>query len=262
MSLMEGSDRGNRQGQRRKQHRWSGPDHFFHDSRLHFISNYNDHKTPRFPSRSVQSDGKQPVYQPMLDEFTLEHMTQDCSVLRNQLLRLKTLLQLEETGSPADVCEQTEDNTTASQTEALFKEVQVLREELRSRDKTIALLTVQCQQLQQHHQREQMPCEVRQVRCQCRNQRTSSSLQQNEKQMDKRTQNYDKATQTYWRTPSHSGVLPTPLLSPWQAPNQGLIRTSMPHRRHTSNATSFQPLSQRAAAPGKTNKNSPHRGPQ
>lgn len=34
MSLMEGSDRGSRQGQRRKQHRWSGPDHFFHDSRL------------------------------------------------------------------------------------------------------------------------------------------------------------------------------------------------------------------------------------
>lgn len=29
-----------------------------------------------------------------------------------------------------------------------------------------------------------------------------------------------------------------------------------------SNATAFQPLSQRAATPGKINKNSPHRGPQ
>ena len=41
------------------------------------------------------------------------------------------------------------------QVEELIKEVQVLREELRSRDKTIAQLTLQCQQLQQH-QREQM----------------------------------------------------------------------------------------------------------
>ncbi|XP_014825358.1 PREDICTED: serine-rich coiled-coil domain-containing protein 2 isoform X3 [Poecilia mexicana] len=240
MSLTEGSDRGSRQGQRRKQHRWSGPDHFFHDSRLHFLSNYNNHKTSRFPSRPVQSDGKQPVYKPMLDELTLEHMTQDCSVLRNQLLRLKTLLQLEETGSPADVCEQTEDDTAVSQMEALIKEVQVLREELRGRDKTIALLTLQCQQLQhqqQHQQQQQqcnqMPYEGQQVRCRCRHRRTSASLQHNERQMDKRMQQYDKATQTYWRTPSHPGVLPNPLLSPWHAQQQGLIRTSMPQRRHT-----------------------------
>ncbi|XP_014825357.1 PREDICTED: serine-rich coiled-coil domain-containing protein 2 isoform X2 [Poecilia mexicana] len=239
MSLTEGSDRGSRQGQRRKQHRWSGPDHFFHDSRLHFLSNYNNHKTSRFPSRPVQSDGKQPVYKPMLDELTLEHMTQDCSVLRNQLLRLKTLLQLEETGSPADVCEQTEDDTAVSQMEALIKEVQVLREELRGRDKTIALLTLQCQQLQhqqQHQQQQQqcnqMPYEGQQVRCRCRHRRTSASLQHNERQMDKRMQQYDKATQTYWRTPSHPGVLPNPLLSPWHAQQQGLIRTSMPQRRH------------------------------
>ncbi|KAM4729282.1 serine-rich coiled-coil domain-containing protein 2 isoform 2-T2 [Anableps anableps] len=263
ISVMEGSDRGSRQGQRRKQHRWSGPDHFFHDSRLHFLSNYDNHKTSRVPSRPIQSDGKQPVYNPMLDELTLEHMTQDCSVLRNQLLRLKTLLQLEETRSPADVCEQTEDNTTASQVEALIKEVQVLREELRSRDKTIALLTVQCQQLQQHnHQQEQMAYEGRQVRCQCRHQRTSTSVQYNERQTEKQMQHHDKATQTYGRTPSHPGALPTPLLTPWHAQQQGLLRTSMPQRRHTSNATAFQPLSQRAAAPGKTNKNNPHRGPQ
>ncbi|MEQ2195778.1 hypothetical protein XENOCAPTIV_018161, partial [Xenoophorus captivus] len=172
MSPMERSDRGGQQGQRRKQHRWSGSDHSFHDSRLHFFNNYDNLKTSRLPSRPIQSDGKQPVYKPMLDEPTIEDMTQDCSVLRNQLLRLKTLLQLEETESPADVCEQTEDNTTLSQVqnfsgvlqrcssnkiEALIKEVQVLREELKSRDKAIALLTVQCQQLQQHqHQREQM----------------------------------------------------------------------------------------------------------
>uniref|UniRef100_A0A3Q2GLV7 Coiled-coil serine-rich protein 2a n=2 Tax=Cyprinodon variegatus TaxID=28743 RepID=A0A3Q2GLV7_CYPVA len=262
MSLMERSDRGSRQGQRRKQHRWSGPDHFFHDSRLHFLNNYDGQKNLRLPSHPVRSEGKQPVYRPMLDEPALQHMAEDCSMLKNQLLMLKTLLQLEETGSPADVCDQTEDNTAASQIEALIKEVQVLREELRSREKTIALLTVQCQQLQQHHQREQMAYEGRQVRCQCQQQMASSSLQMKERQMDKRTQLYDKATQTYWRTPSHPGVLPTPSLSPWQAQHQGLIRTSMPQRRPTSNASAFQPQSQRAAGPGKTNKNSPHRGPQ
>uniref|UniRef100_A0A3Q2D5U8 Coiled-coil serine-rich protein 2a n=1 Tax=Cyprinodon variegatus TaxID=28743 RepID=A0A3Q2D5U8_CYPVA len=203
MSLMERSDRGSRQGQRRKQHRWSGPDHFFHDSRLHFLNNYDGQKNLRLPSHPVRSEGKQPVYRPMLDEPALQHMAEDCSMLKNQLLMLKTLLQLEETGSPADVCDQTEDNTAASQIEALIKEVQVLREELRSREKTIALLTVQCQQLQQHHQREQMAYEGRQVRCQCQQQMASSSLQMKERQMDKRTQLYDKATQTYWRTPSH-----------------------------------------------------------
>ncbi|XP_028323859.1 uncharacterized protein LOC114476487 isoform X2 [Gouania willdenowi] len=44
-------------------------------------------------------------------------------------------------------------------------------------------------------------------------------------------QGNDKATQTYWRPPSNPGVLPTPLLSPWQAQHQGLTRTSMPQRR-------------------------------
>lgn len=38
------------------------------------------------------------------------------------------------------------------QLEELLKEVQVLREELKSRDTTIAQLTLQCQQLQQQHQ--------------------------------------------------------------------------------------------------------------
>ncbi|XP_028323860.1 serine-rich coiled-coil domain-containing protein 2-like isoform X3 [Gouania willdenowi] len=73
-------------------------------------------------------------------------------------------------------------------------------------------------------------------------------------------QGNDKATQTYWRPPSNPGVLPTPLLSPWQAQHQGLTRTSMPQRRQTSNTTVFTP--QRGPPPGKTNKSSPHRGPQ
>ncbi|XP_035519304.1 serine-rich coiled-coil domain-containing protein 2 isoform X2 [Morone saxatilis] len=203
MSHIERSERAGRQGQRRKHHRWSGPDHFHNDSRAHVFQHYDGLKASRISSRPVLSEGRQQGYMAMLDELTLEHMTQDCSSLKNQLLRLKTLLQLEDTDSPADVPEEIEDNTTASQLGELIKEVQVLREELRSRDKTIAQLTLQCQQLQ--HQREQVPAQGRQFRCQCHHQRAPSSLRQNERQMDKRMQHhYDKATQTYWRPPSHA----------------------------------------------------------
>ncbi|XP_049455622.1 serine-rich coiled-coil domain-containing protein 2 isoform X2 [Epinephelus fuscoguttatus] len=204
MSHFERSERAGRQGQRRRHHRWSGPDHFYNDSRAHVVQHYDGLKASRFSSRPISSEGRQHGYMAMLDELTLEHMTQDCGSLKKQLLRLKTLLQLEDTDSPADVPEEIEDNTTASQLEELIKEVQVLREELRSRDKTIAQLTLQCQQLQQH-QREQMPAQARAVRCQCHHQRAPSSLRQSDRQMDKRMQhNYDKATQTYWRPPSHA----------------------------------------------------------
>ncbi|KAM9345518.1 uncharacterized protein ccser2a [Symphorus nematophorus] len=202
MSHTERSERAGRQGQRRKHHRWGGPDHFHNDSRA--FQHYDGLKASRIASRPVPSEGRQHGYMAMLDELTLEHMSQDCSSLKNQLLRLKTLLQLEDTDSPTDVPEETEDNTTASQLVELIKEVQVLREELRSRDKTIAQLTLQCQQLQQH-QREQMPAQGRQFRCQCHHQRAPSSLRQGDRQMDKRMQHhYDKATQTYWRPPSHA----------------------------------------------------------
>ncbi|XP_071336334.1 serine-rich coiled-coil domain-containing protein 2 isoform X2 [Trachinotus anak] len=205
MSHIERSERAGRQGQRRKQHRWSGPDHFHNDNRAHVFHHYDGLKSSRISSQPTPSEGRQHGYMAMLDDLTLEHMTQDCSSLKKQLLRLKTLLQLEDTDSPADAPEEIEDNTTASQLEELIKEVQVLREELRSRDKTIAQLTMQCQQLQQRHQREQMPAQGRQVRCQCHHQRAPSSLRQSDRQMDRRMQHhYDKATQTYWRPPSHA----------------------------------------------------------
>ncbi|KAI3363330.1 hypothetical protein L3Q82_011961, partial [Scortum barcoo] len=239
MSHIERSERAGRQGQgqRRKHHRWSGPDHFHNDNRAHVFQHYDGLKASTISSRPVPAESRQHGYIAMLDELSLEHMTQDCSSLKNQLLRLKTLLQLENTDSPADVPEETED-TTASQLEELIKEVQVLREELRSRDKTIAQLTLQCQHLQQQHQREQMAAQGRQMRCQCHHQRAPSSLRQGDRQMDRR-HHYDKATQTYWRPPSHAGVLPTPLLSPWQAQHQGLTRTSMPQRRQSESLTSF-----------------------
>ncbi|KAM9847782.1 serine-rich coiled-coil domain-containing protein 2 [Aulostomus maculatus] len=212
MSHVERSERARRQGQRRKHLRWSGPDHFHNDSRAQYFQHYDGLKTSRMSSQPVPSESRQ--HAATLDELTLEHMTEDCSLLKNQLLRLKSLLQLEDTDLPADVAEEIEDKTnTASQLEELIKEVQVLRDELRSRDKTIVQLTLQCQQLQ-HHQREQMSAQRRQVRCQCHHQRapsstssssSSPSLRQTDRQTDKRMQQHnDKATQTYWRPPSHA----------------------------------------------------------
>ncbi|XP_053292653.1 serine-rich coiled-coil domain-containing protein 2 [Pleuronectes platessa] len=205
MSHMERSERAGRQGQRRKHHRWSGPDHFHSDSRAHVFQHYDGLKSSRISSRPPHSEGRQRGYMAMLDEVTVDHMTQDCSSLKNQLLRLKTMLQLEDTDSPADAPEEIEDNTTASQLVELISEVQVLREELRSRDKTIAQLTLQCHQLQQQQLREQMAAQGRQARCQCHLQRAPASVRQSDRQTDKRTQHhYDKATQTYWRPPSHT----------------------------------------------------------
>lgn len=62
--------------------------------RNHVLQHYDGLKAQRFSPRLVPSDGGQHGYIEMLDELTLEHMTQDCSLLKNQLLRLKTLLQV------------------------------------------------------------------------------------------------------------------------------------------------------------------------
>ncbi|XP_029377139.1 serine-rich coiled-coil domain-containing protein 2 isoform X2 [Echeneis naucrates] len=235
MSHIERSERAGRQGQRRKHQRRSGPDHFHNDSRAHIFQHYDGVKSSRMSSRTIPSESRQHSYMTMLDELTLEHMTEDCSSLKNQLLRLKTLLQLEDTDSPADALQEIEDNTTTSQLEELIEEVQVLRQELRTRDKTIAQLTLQCQQLQQHQQREQMPAQGRQVRCQCHHQRASSSLRQNDRQTDRRMQpHYDKATQTYWRPPSHAPQILQPFNPcPNEHLHQGRVVKRLPTADHS-----------------------------
>ncbi|XP_067372615.1 serine-rich coiled-coil domain-containing protein 2 isoform X1 [Channa argus] len=230
MSHTDRSERAGRQGHRRKHQRWSGPDRSFIDSRAHAFQHYDGVKAPRISSRPNASEGRQHGYTVMLDELTLDHMTQDCSSLKKQLLKLKTLLKLEDTDSPTDVPEEVEDDTTASQLEELIKEVQLLREELRSRDKTIAQLTLQCQQLQQQHQREQMSAQGCQVRCQCHQQRAPSFQQQSDRRMDKRMQHhYDKATQTYWRPASHAPQILQPFnLCLNEHPHQGrLVKTPL-----------------------------------
>ncbi|XP_077351024.1 serine-rich coiled-coil domain-containing protein 2 isoform X3 [Festucalex cinctus] len=233
--MSNGESAPRRQGPRRRHHRWNGPDHFPGDGRAPFFHHYDGLKSSRMSSQAVPTEARRNGQPPVPDELSLEHMSQDCSSVKNQLLRLKNLLQLEDTDSPADVAGEIEGNTnTASQFEELLKEVHRLREELRSRDKTIVQLTLQCQQ----HQREQVLARERQVRCRCQQQRAPSLLRQ---PGDKRLQRpCDKATQTHWRTPSHAvspqiihtqGVLPTPSPPPWQAQHQALTCPSMPQRR-------------------------------
>uniref|UniRef100_A0A8C2ZWQ9 Coiled-coil serine-rich protein 2a n=1 Tax=Cyclopterus lumpus TaxID=8103 RepID=A0A8C2ZWQ9_CYCLU len=60
----------------------------------HVVQHYDGLKASRISSTPVPSEGRQVGYKAMLDELTLKHMTQDCSLLKNQLLRLKTLLQV------------------------------------------------------------------------------------------------------------------------------------------------------------------------
>lgn len=126
MSQFERLERGSRHGQRRNQHHWNGPEHLHNDNRLvrysffftclhdislpvwliyilfsfcraHVFRHYDGLKASRTSSRPVQSKGVQHEYRPVLDELTLEHMSQDCNLLKNQLLRLKMLLQVRPT---------------------------------------------------------------------------------------------------------------------------------------------------------------------
>ncbi|XP_077585803.1 serine-rich coiled-coil domain-containing protein 2 isoform X2 [Stigmatopora nigra] len=199
-TMSNGDSVPHRQGQRQRNHRWNGGDHLANDGRA-FFHHYEALKSSKMYLQSVSPETKQNNHASVPDEMALDHMSQDCSLVKNQLLRLKNLLQMEETDSPADVAGET---NSASQFDEMLKEVQMLREELRSRDKTIVQLTLQCQQ----HQREQTLAQQRQVRCQCQQQRAPSLLRQ---PGDKRLQRpCEKATQTSSRPPNHAGVLPTP----------------------------------------------------
>ncbi|XP_041714432.1 serine-rich coiled-coil domain-containing protein 2-like isoform X2 [Coregonus clupeaformis] len=91
-----------------------------------------------------------------LDELTLKHMAEDCCSVKAQLEHLKLLLQMEDGSDMDDTLtldtlspESREDPIQARQVEELLKEVQELREELRSKDRTIAQLTQQMPQILQ-----------------------------------------------------------------------------------------------------------------
>ncbi|MGH0114617.1 UNVERIFIED_CONTAM: hypothetical protein FKN15_031102 [Acipenser sinensis] len=218
-------ERGRRHGQgywrRRPQQRWTGQEHFQHDNRGPVFlgspaGQYDGYCGPSF-SRTSQENIV------ALDELTLHHMTQDCTSVKNQLLKLQQLLQAgdDSGGSTAlqDMLlagprspEPQENSSTAVQIEELLNEIRQLKDELKSKDDTI-------KQLQQ-----QMS-----TRCHC-HKRTPES-----KEM--RQRHNDKATQTAWR--GNPGVLPVPFFSPWQGSFQGIPRPSAPHRRQSEFALSL-----------------------
>ncbi|XP_061824497.1 serine-rich coiled-coil domain-containing protein 2 isoform X2 [Nerophis lumbriciformis] len=229
--MSNGESAARRQAQRRRHQRWSGPAGF--DAGTQSPQGL---KSSKMSPQAGPSEARRQGSAASPDELSLEHLSQDCSSVKKQLLRLRNLLQREDPDLPAaDVVQDGEGNTaTAAQCEELLKEVLMLREEVRTRDKTILQLTLQCQQ--QHPQ------------CQCRQQRAPSLLR------PPAHQRHDKATQTHWRPPGRpaslaQGVLPTP----WQTQQQASVLPSMHQCRQTSPSSPCPPA-------GGVSKNS-HRGP-
>ncbi|XP_014010229.2 serine-rich coiled-coil domain-containing protein 2 isoform X2 [Salmo salar] len=186
MAHSDRSERGGRKGHwRRRQPRWNGLDHFHNDNRgpvFQQYEGYTCHGGFMVGPRPLPPVGRHDGYSGALDELTLKHMAQDCSSVKNKLLKLKSLLQMED-GGPEVVKEDEEDNSTTIQMEELMKEVRELREELRDKDRTITQLTRQ----------QQVPGS-----CHC-HQRAPS--------LEDRQTHQDKATQTPWRGQGNSHAL-------------------------------------------------------
>ncbi|XP_056332431.1 serine-rich coiled-coil domain-containing protein 2 isoform X3 [Danio aesculapii] len=208
MAHFEHSERGGRPAQwRRRQQRWSGADHTHNDNRLagfHYDACRTGHRTLH---PAVQHDS----HTVALDELTLKHMTEDCSSVKSQLLKLKSLLQMDDGEITPESLDSSEDDSRTQQMEELMKEVARLREELKNKDKIITRLT--------HQQHQESP-----VRCHCHQHKPGVR--------GERRTHHDKSTQTVWRPPHHHpAAVPTPLLSPWQCQYQAVPRASMPQRR-------------------------------
>ncbi|KTG03388.1 hypothetical protein cypCar_00017600 [Cyprinus carpio] len=139
------------------------------------------------------------------DELSLKHMTEDCSSVKSQLLKLKSLLQMDDGEITPESLDSSEDDNRAQQMEELMKEVAHLREELKNKDKIITRLT------HQQHQQSQ-------VRCQCHQQKSGVK--------GERRTHHDKSTQTVWRPPHHH---PAPqILQPIShIPNEPLIQEKL-----------------------------------
>ncbi|CAB1343718.1 unnamed protein product [Coregonus sp. 'balchen'] len=148
MAHFDRSERGGRKGHwRRRQPHWNGLDHFHNDNRGPVFQQYDGytcHGGFMVGPRPLPPVGRHDGYSGALDEITLKHMAQDCSSVKNKLLKLKSLLQMED-GGPEVVEEGEEDNSTTLQLEELMKEVRELKEELRNKERTITQLTLQQQ---------------------------------------------------------------------------------------------------------------------
>ncbi|KAG9346055.1 hypothetical protein JZ751_007871 [Albula glossodonta] len=154
MSHFDRAERGGRQGHwRRRQQRWSGPDHFHNDNRGGAFQQFDGHlgQGPgRVGARQLQAALRNDGHSAALDDSSLSRMAEDCSSVKSQLLKLKMLLQVGDGGAIQDALESgilspepREDTSSAVQVEELLREVEDLREELRSKDMTIAQMTQQ-----------------------------------------------------------------------------------------------------------------------
>ncbi|XP_076142030.1 serine-rich coiled-coil domain-containing protein 2 isoform X2 [Alosa pseudoharengus] len=217
MAHFERSDRGGRQGHwRRRQHRLNGPDHFHNDNRPVAYDG-----VCRVGPRALQQPaGRGDGHMVALDELTLKHMSQDCTFVKNQLLKLKSLLQLEDGAAIPDSLESIEDSS-ALQLQELMREVQGLREELRCKDRTIAQLT---QQQHLHKQQQQTAA----VRCHCQQRAAVSRVD--------RRMHHDKSTQTPWRGPA------PPVLQPSStSPSRPHTTGSLARTAHTGDRSDLRP---------------------
>ncbi|KAL2101962.1 hypothetical protein ACEWY4_003723 [Coilia grayii] len=165
-----------------------------------------------------------------LDELTLQHIAQDCTSVKNQLLQLKQLLQVEETdcsdegvsSSEAFTPDPSEDISSDQQVQDLLMEVQKLREELKNKDKIIAQLTQQMQCVPEEASR--CSCHLKKPEPQ-KPETQKSEAQKPEVQKGIRPLHQDGSTQTPWRghapqilrpsrgacaPRSHQGALVTP----------------------------------------------------
>ncbi|KAI1886951.1 hypothetical protein AGOR_G00201050 [Albula goreensis] len=222
MSHFDRAERGGRQGHwRRRQQRWSGPDHFHNDNRGGAFQQFDGHlgQGPgRVGARQLQAALRNDGHTAALDDSSLSRMAEDCSSVKSQLLKLKMLLQVGDGGTIQDALElgilspePREDTSSAVQVEELLREVEDLREELRNKDMTIAQMTQQVSRLSAHA-----------ASCQCQQKRPESR--------GERRTHHDKATQTPWRV--HGGAWPAPSLSPCQGSHQGTPRVSaLQHRQ-------------------------------
>nr|XP_055027416.1 serine-rich coiled-coil domain-containing protein 2 isoform X2 [Misgurnus anguillicaudatus] len=207
MAHFERSERGGRPAQwRRRQHRWSGSDHP-HNDRLAGL-HYDGFRTAqRTLPPAIQHDD----HTVALDSLVLKHMADDCTSVKSQLLKLKSLLQMDDGEITPESLETSEDDSKVQQMEEMMKEVANLREELKKKDKIITQLT-------QRQQESPMRCHCHQQKCGIKGERRT---------------HHDKSTQTGWRPPHHhhAAASTSSLLTPWQCQYQAAPRASMPQRR-------------------------------
>ncbi|XP_026133309.1 serine-rich coiled-coil domain-containing protein 2 isoform X2 [Carassius auratus] len=160
---------------RRRQQVWGRRDQFCRKNRSGILQSFDGLK-----EQGLERSRSDHV---TLDELTLKLVTQDCSSVKEQLLQLKTLLQMETDSSVEDTLEantpsSTDQSLLDQKVALLLKEVQELRDELRSKDRMIAELS------------QQLSSPVEDMQCRC--------LQGSEANKES-PEHQDKNTQTFWK---------------------------------------------------------------